>query len=139
MSLGGASVPAAAGAPGKPWSPWSDGHLLRALLPERFRTAAQSTAGSAAQSTRTHLVVLVNGLWGSPGNWSVVQERLREELDPEEFLLHASQVGGRRGAAPARLPACQLRHAQAGANRSNRAARFISLRRCIGGRPGHVR
>lgn len=41
----------------------------------------------------THLIVMANGLFGSPGNWSVIAEQLREHLDPHAVLLHPSQVG----------------------------------------------
>ncbi len=49
---------------------------------------------SDARSDRTekHLIVLVNGLWGSPSNWTVVKEKLRDHLDPQEFIVHASKA-----------------------------------------------
>ncbi|KAF6261528.1 putative serine esterase-domain-containing protein [Scenedesmus sp. NREL 46B-D3] len=33
---------------------------------------------------------MVNGLFGGPGNWDVIAEQLRQHLDPQQTLLHAS-------------------------------------------------
>lgn len=46
-------------------------------------------------SSRTHLIVFVNGLFGSPSNWTVVCEQLQQRLDMRETLLHPSQVNAR--------------------------------------------
>ena len=40
----------------------------------------------------THLVVLVNGVFGNAGNWSVMRRELAEQLDQEATLLHVSYV-----------------------------------------------
>ncbi|KAG2488152.1 hypothetical protein HYH03_013295 [Edaphochlamys debaryana] len=48
----------------------------------------QGPAGGGA----THLIIFANGLFGSPSNWSVIVEKLRERLDPKTVVLHPSQV-----------------------------------------------
>lgn len=39
-----------------------------------------------------HLVVLVNGLFGSRANWEVISRLLRSHLDPSDTLIHVSCV-----------------------------------------------
>ncbi len=57
---------------------------------------ARSTTSTSTPHTTTasphHLIVLVNGLFGNPGNWEVVQAKLRTHLDPNNTLLHVSTV-----------------------------------------------
>lgn len=50
------------------------------------------TDAPRSDRTEKHLIVLVNGLWGSPSNWTVVKEKLRDHLDPQEFVVHASNA-----------------------------------------------
>ncbi len=47
---------------------------------------------AASDRNGKHLIVLVNGLWGSPSNWTVVKEKLIDYLDPQEFILYASMT-----------------------------------------------
>jgi hypothetical protein len=42
----------------------------------------------------THLIVMVNGLFGSAANWDVMCEQLRQQLPPDT-LLHPSNVNAR--------------------------------------------
>lgn len=66
-------------------APW---HVLGARTSRQ--QPARSFAASAAPSQPQHLVVLVNGLFGHPGNWDVTREKLLQRLDPSTTLLHVS-------------------------------------------------
>ncbi|GIL60273.1 hypothetical protein Vafri_14904 [Volvox africanus] len=49
-------------------------------------------SSSGASATITHLIVMANGLFGSPSNWSVICEQLGEHLDMSTVVLHPSKV-----------------------------------------------
>lgn len=67
-------------------------------LQRKFTTRSSSLSNGAAASTTppppTHLIVMVNGLFGSATNWDVMCEQLRQHLPPDT-LLHASKVNAR--------------------------------------------
>ena len=44
------------------------------------------------KTQRSHLVVLVNGLFGSRANWRVISRLLAAHLDPEDTVVHVSCV-----------------------------------------------
>jgi hypothetical protein len=54
----------------------------------------QQTAYSSQTAGPTHLIILVNGLFGSASNWDVMCEQLRQHLPPDT-LLHPSTVNAR--------------------------------------------
>lgn len=54
---------------------------------------APASAGSVSPAP-THLIVMVNGLFGSAANWDVIAEQLQQHLPPDT-LLHPSQVNAR--------------------------------------------
>jgi E3 ubiquitin-protein ligase FANCL len=61
------------------------------------QASSSSSLHPAAGNSRpapTHLVVLVNGLFGSASNWDVLCEALSQALPPDT-LLHPSQVNSR--------------------------------------------
>lgn len=66
-------------------APW---HALVAR-PSR-QQAARSFASSTTPAQPQHLVVLVNGLFGHPGNWDVTRQKLLQRLDPSTTMLHVS-------------------------------------------------
>jgi hypothetical protein len=43
----------------------------------------------------THLVLMVNGLFGAPENWNIVIEELKRQIDCSDVQLLASNVLGR--------------------------------------------
>ncbi|GLI70839.1 hypothetical protein VaNZ11_015852, partial [Volvox africanus] len=51
-----------------------------------------SGSSSGPSATITHLIVMANGLFGSPSNWSVICEQLGEHLDMSTVVLHPSKV-----------------------------------------------
>lgn len=59
------------------------------------RARSSSSGGAAAAQQPTHLIVLVNGLFGGPGNWAVVCEALAQRLGGGDVLLHPSGVNVR--------------------------------------------
>ncbi|PNH09122.1 hypothetical protein TSOC_004283 [Tetrabaena socialis] len=70
------------------------------------RSASQASAVGEVASGRggggggggaTHLVIMANGLFGSPDNWSVIREQLQQHLDTGAVVLHASQDDPQRG------------------------------------------
>ena len=74
------------------------------MCPDSRRLAAQDTGeGITALSTdgaeaKTHVIVLVNGLFGTAENWTVVVEKLRERLDEASLrttLIMASMASSR--------------------------------------------
>lgn len=68
-------------------APWQA--LYRSTTATRATTIATLSTPPASPH---HLIVLVNGLFGNPGNWDVVQAKLRSHLDPTTTLLHVSTV-----------------------------------------------
>lgn len=71
------------GAPAQQQSPVS--------LQAHASTAAAGAAASAAHSPE-HLIVLANGLFGHPQNWTVITAQLQQRLPPGKVLIHASQA-----------------------------------------------
>jgi hypothetical protein len=59
---------------------------------QTLQSASRAAAG--ARPPPTHLIVLVNGLFGSAANWDVIAEQLQQHLPPDT-LLHPSQVNAR--------------------------------------------
>ncbi len=57
----------------------------------------------------THLVVMVNGLFGAPENWNIVIEELEKQIDTSDVLLLASNVLG-----GTRVPPCAVSFVQCG-------------------------
>ncbi|GIL80454.1 hypothetical protein Vretifemale_9661, partial [Volvox reticuliferus] len=51
-----------------------------------------SCGSSGASASITHLIVMANGLFGSPSNWSVICEQLGQHLDMSTVALHPSKV-----------------------------------------------
>lgn len=58
------------------------------------RDQEQQPAHVSTTAGPTHLIVLVNGLFGSSSNWEVMCEQLRQHLPPDT-LLHPSTVNAR--------------------------------------------
>lgn len=54
----------------------------------------QQQGDSAFRAAPTHLIVMVNGLFGSAANWDVICEQLKQHL-PSDTLLHPSKVNAR--------------------------------------------
>lgn len=50
-------------------------------------------------AAKTHLVVLVNGLFGSPANWTVIAGLLNQHLDQDSVLIHISAANQYRQVA----------------------------------------
>ena len=73
----GAAAPAAMAAPAALVGPETD-----ASCPPRLQAPE-------------HLVVMVNGLFGSRANWLVISKLLSTELDPHATLLHVSSANER--------------------------------------------
>jgi hypothetical protein len=93
--------------------PW--GWLQRTFSTQAHAAAITPTAAAQLQHPRkpTHLVVMVNGLFGGPGNWDVVREELQQQLDPQHTILHPSQVNQRWG--PTATPKAQQRLSESAA------------------------
>lgn len=56
--------------------------------------SSASRAAAGGRPPPTHLIILVNGLFGSAANWDVIAEQLQQHLPPDT-LLHPSQVNAR--------------------------------------------
>jgi hypothetical protein len=54
----------------------------------------QQRRQGALSTAPTHLIIMVNGLFGSSSNWDVMCEQLRQQLPPDA-LLHPSKVNAR--------------------------------------------
>ncbi|GLC52657.1 hypothetical protein PLESTB_000654200 [Pleodorina starrii] len=61
----------------------------------RSSGSGRGGGGGGGGGSATHLIVLANGLFGSPSNWSVICEQLQEHLDPATVVLHPSKVNRR--------------------------------------------
>jgi len=60
----------------------------------RLQAGAKGLAASSFKASPTHLIVMVNGLFGSAANWDVICEQLQQHLPPDT-LLHPSRVNAR--------------------------------------------
>lgn len=58
--------------------------------------ALPASASAAAASPVKHLIVEANGVFGHPGNWSVINRYLYEHLDMDHYLIHASKVNQKK-------------------------------------------
>lgn len=65
-----------------------------ALQQESGKQMHQQHPGAKGLASPTHLVVMVNGLFGSAANWDVICEQLQQHLPPDT-LLHPSRVNAR--------------------------------------------
>lgn len=59
------------------------------------RTDASNSEALQACEAPVHLVVMVNGLWGSPANWNCLCSALQKQLKDQDVLLHPSRVNVR--------------------------------------------
>lgn len=69
---------------------WAWRPFWHALTARSTRLQAARSFAASAPCEPQHLVVLVNGLFGHPGNWDVTREKLLQRLDPSTTLLHVS-------------------------------------------------
>jgi hypothetical protein len=82
---------------GHRWSWLSSSALRSSSRPDASTAAASSSSAqqtAAARPPPTHLIVMVNGLFGSAANWDVMCEQLQQQLPPDA-LLHPSKVNAR--------------------------------------------
>jgi hypothetical protein len=68
---------------------------LRSRVARSFASSKQQHSFATPTAAYTHLIVMVNGLFGGPSNWDVIIEELHQHLDDQQTLLHASQVNTR--------------------------------------------
>lgn len=81
---------------GRRWSWLSSSAVRSSSRPDASTAASFSSAQQTAEPRPppTHLIVMVNGLFGSAANWDVMCEQLQQHLPPDT-LLHPSKVNAR--------------------------------------------
>jgi len=86
------------------------GHLYSQItgnnrVASTFRQEQNMQTSQNAPNTPNHLLVLVNGLFGSRYNWEYISEVLHEHLDTTNTLIHVSKAN-ERAATFAGIDAC---------------------------------